>query len=84
MPLNIKDERTDALARELARTTGESLTVAVAVAVEERLRRVRGSDPRDRKLAELTAIADRAAALPVIDDRPADEVVGYDAHGLPG
>ena len=42
MSLNIKDEETHRLARELARVTGESMTAAVDKAVRERLERVRG------------------------------------------
>jgi antitoxin VapB len=83
MVLNIKDAETDRLARELAEATGESLTAAVATAVRERLERVR-THPAGRDLAaELDAIALRSAALPVLDERTADEVLGYDAHGLP-
>jgi len=83
MPLNIKDPDTDRLARELAGATGESLTAAVAVALRERLDRVRGR-PRGRDLvAELDAIALRCAALPVLDERPEAEILGYDEHGLP-
>jgi antitoxin VapB len=45
MSLNIKNERTHRLVRELARATGESMTAAVDKAVQERLARVR----RDKK-----------------------------------
>jgi len=41
MSLNIKNERTHRLVRELARATGESMTAAVDKAVQERLERVR-------------------------------------------
>lgn len=41
MSLNIKNEKTHKQARELARLTGESMSAAVAKAVEERLARVR-------------------------------------------
>lgn len=83
MPLNIKDPETDRLARELSSVTGESLTAAIAIAVRERLERVRGG-PRGQDLAsELDAIALRCAALPVLDERSEDEILGYDEHGLP-
>lgn len=83
MPLNIKDPETDRLARKLADTTGESLTTAVAVAVRERLERV-GERPRGQDLAaELDEIALRCAALPLLDERGDDEILGYDADGLP-
>jgi antitoxin VapB len=41
MGLNIKNEETQKLARELARLTGESITAAITEAVRERLDRVR-------------------------------------------
>jgi antitoxin VapB len=41
MSLNIKNEKTHRLVRELARATGESMTAAVDKAVKERLERVR-------------------------------------------
>ena len=41
MSLNIKNEKTHRLVRELARATGESMTTAVDRAVRERLERVR-------------------------------------------
>lgn len=83
MPLSIKDPDTDRLARRLARETGESITEAVKAALEERLARVRGRH-RGRRLAdELDEIARRCAALPVVDPRAADEILGYDEKGLP-
>ncbi len=42
MSLNIKNEGTHRLVRELAELTGESMTAAVDKAVRERLGRVRG------------------------------------------
>ena len=83
MALSIKHPEADRLARELAAKTGESLTDAVLNALRERLmrekRRVRGS----RLIDELRAIRERCARLPVLDRRPADEILGYDEHGLP-
>jgi antitoxin VapB len=43
MSLNIKNEKTHRLVRELAQATGESMTAAVDKAVRERLERVRGN-----------------------------------------
>ena len=83
MALNIKDSEADRLARDLAASTGESLTTAVTIALRERLERVRGSAGAPLLIDELTRIAERAAALPVLDMRPDDEILGYDEHGLP-
>ena len=38
---------------------------------------------RDELLARMTTITDGFAALPVLDARNADEIIGYDEHGLP-
>ncbi|MGB8063497.1 MAG: type II toxin-antitoxin system VapB family antitoxin [Candidatus Sulfotelmatobacter sp.] len=48
MSLNIKNEETHRLARELARLTGESMTAAVNEAIRERLERVRGKTKKSR------------------------------------
>jgi antitoxin VapB len=83
MALNIRSPETEALATELARLTGETKTEAVTKAVRDRLERVKRSR-HGRSLAdELDAIGQRCATLPVLDARPADEIVGYDDHGLP-
>jgi antitoxin VapB len=82
--LSLKDPETDALARQVARLTGETLTEAVRKALAERLRNEqlkRGQAPIDR--AKLKAIVERFAALPLHDHRSADEIIGYDRDGLP-
>lgn len=82
MALSIKSGEADRLARELAEATGETITKAIVVALRERLDRERhgteiGIADRLRRLAE------DVATLPVLDPRHADELVGYDEHGLP-
>lgn len=84
MALSIKDPETERLARALAERTGESITAATRKALEERLRRV-GSDARKSALLEdLAASRRRWSAMPVVDPRSADEIIGYDEAGLPG
>ena len=82
MPLNIKDEEAYALARALAAATGESLTRAVKVSIEERLARVRHIKV-PRLADQLDRIALDCASLPVLDPRTPDEILGYDENGLP-
>ena len=83
MALSIKDPETERLARKLAERTGESITVATRRALEERLRRI-GSEARKAALLEdLEAIQRRWNALPVLDNRTPEEIVGYDDDGLP-
>lgn len=83
MALSIKDPETERLARTLAARTGKSITEATKRALEERLRRT-GTEARKAALLEdLEAIQRRWNALPVLDTRTADEIIGYDEHGVP-
>jgi antitoxin VapB len=83
MALSIKDPETERLARALAERTGESITVATRRALEERLRRVGSAARKAALLEDLEAIQRRWNALPVLDNRTAEEIVGYDEHGIP-
>jgi antitoxin VapB len=81
--LSIKDPSTERLARMLAERTGETLTVATRRALEERLRRLGDTTRRAALLEDLKGIRQRWSAMPVLDPRSADEIIGYDEHGLP-
>ncbi len=83
MALSLKDQETDRLAREVAALTGESLTDAVRQALAERLERERLRRGQAADLAaRLREIGEHCAALPDIDVRTPDEVVGYDEAGM--
>ena len=84
MEVSFKDQETDSLARQVASLTGESFTEAVRGALRLRLRDEqlkRGKRPWDD--AAIDAIIARFKALPVLDDRTDDEILGYDEDGLP-
>jgi antitoxin VapB len=83
MHLNIKNDDTYQLAAELASLTGETLTATVTIALRERLNRVKRRRGRRSLVDELDEIALHCAALPVLDDRNDEEILGYDEHGLP-
>ena len=83
MPLNIKDRATEQSVRELAALTGESVTTAVRRAAEDRLLRMRRARADGSLAAEPLEIGRRCAALPDLDQRTPDEILGYDEHGLP-
>lgn len=83
MALNIKDDAADQLVRELAAETGESITTAVTVAARERLERLRGAVPRERREQALTEITGRSATRRLRDHRTAEEILGYGPDGLP-
>lgn len=84
MALNIKDPSTDRLARELAAAPGESITIAIRVAIEERLAHIRQRrrDPGER--ARLTQIVERGRARATVDARSEAAILGYGADGTPG
>jgi antitoxin VapB len=81
--LNIKNEEAHRLARDLASLTGESLTTAVRVALQERLDRVRHQN--DSALADrLLAIGRDCAAHLKEPYRSANHGdLLYDERGLP-
>ena len=83
MALSLKDPEVDRLARQIAAETGESLTETVRKALEERLVHIRLRKGRPANLAErLMEIGRHCAALPVLDPRTPDEIVGYDENGM--
>jgi antitoxin VapB len=81
--LNIKDRATEQSVRELASLTGETVTTAVRRAAEERLQRVRRSHTAGSLTEELLEIGRRCAALPDLDTRTPEQILGYDDHGVP-
>lgn len=81
MALSIEDPETERLARTLAERTGETLSVATRRALEERLRRLGDASRKPALLADLKAIRRRWSALPVLDPRSAEEIIGYDENG---
>jgi antitoxin VapB len=84
MALNIKNPEVVRLAAEVADATGETRTQAVLVALQERLQRIRGRR-RASSLGEvLREISRRCSALPDLDTRPADAILGYDEDGTFG
>lgn len=83
MPISIKNEQTEALARQLAELTGETITEAVRAAVAERYDRLRRARSGRSLVDELTVIAQRCARRPVISPLSDEEILGYDEAGVP-
>jgi len=81
--LSLKDPETDRLAREVASLTGETLTDAVRNALAERLERERHRAGTTMRLADrLEQLGRECAALPDLDARSPEEIVGYDETGM--
>ena len=84
MALNIKNEETCNLARELAELTGETMTGAITVALRDRLERERQQRSVEARLDAIHAIQDRVAQLLEGGPHPIDHAeLLYDEHGLP-
>lgn len=81
MGLNIKNERVEKLAKEVAGETGETLTAAIQVALEERLARLhrnRDIEERRRRIREIVE-----SFGPVPAGVTSDHSDLYDEWGLP-
>lgn len=83
MTLNIKNEEAHRLASQLAKATGESMTVAVTEAIRERLERVRGNSKKD--LAERLLEIGRECAAHLKEPYKSMDIddLLYDEKGLP-
>jgi antitoxin VapB len=68
---------------KLARRRGENITDAVLAALREQLRREQAKIQPPGLAEDLLEIGRRFSALPVLDDRSDDDILGYDAQGLP-
>jgi len=82
MAVLIKDQETERMIRQLAERTGETITDAVKGAVAEKLARTPLSEEeiaeRRKRLRELIAECD---AIPTVDHRSADEILGFNEKG---
>ncbi|HEX5099522.1 MAG TPA: type II toxin-antitoxin system VapB family antitoxin [Polyangiaceae bacterium] len=81
MALSIKNPRAEELAALVSKQTGETMTDAVIVALEERLERLSGRRRGPDLATSLKRIAERCQALPDRSKVSPDEILGYDAHG---
>ena len=81
MALSVKNETAERLARQVAAETGESLTDAILHSLEERLERLKGRRSAPDLVETLLAISRRCSALPDLDTRSANEILGYDEAG---
>ena len=78
--LYVKNPLAHDLAEKVSKRMGLTLSDAVITALEESLQKT------DRPLnrARVDALCAKIAALPVVDARTPEEILGYDAFGIPG
>jgi antitoxin VapB len=82
MALSIKNEATERLARKVASETGESLTEAIQISLEERLERLKLRRKGRVVSEQINDLLRRVDALPIQDSRSANEIMGYDDDGI--
>ena len=77
--LYIKNPLAHRLAQRVSKQAGVTLTEAVIHALKDQIRTQ--EKPLDR--TKIDAICAKIASLPVLDSRTPDEIMGYDAFGIP-
>jgi antitoxin VapB len=84
MALSIKNSIVEEKARELAQRSGKSITDALNDSLDLALQRQRALQQLTKKeelFAKVKEIQKRVAALPVLDNRTDDEILGYNEYG---
>jgi len=77
--LYIKNPAAHRLAEQVSKRMGVTLSDAVVSALQDKIRKT--ARPVDR--AKVDALCARLSRLPVLDSRTAEEILGYDAFGIP-
>ncbi|MFZ3110734.1 MAG: type II toxin-antitoxin system VapB family antitoxin [Rectinemataceae bacterium] len=79
MALSIRNPEVERLARDLARRSGATMTEVIVDALEAKLSELEiKAIPRRAALADIAA---ECAALPDLDSRSAEEILGYGENG---
>lgn len=87
MALSIRNPETEALARDVARIMGTSITEAITESLRERAKALaplrqkhsRAQLARDAGIERIVAKFGKG----LVDQRSAEDIIGYDEHGLP-
>jgi len=90
MALNIKNERVERLAEELARMTGETKTAAILRALEERRERIVARPPAGNQLEHVLDFLKREVwpTIPPkyrgrrVTKKERERILGYGKHGV--
>lgn len=79
------DPETERLAQEVAKAKGKPVASVVreAIAATAEAAGVVPPPRRPVDMDRIRAILARVDALPILDPRPADQIIGYDEFGLP-
>ena len=82
MGISIKSPEAERKLRRVARMLGKSMTATVIDLADGKLNELRAKKDRERKHRAVDRIVRRINALPVLDNRTIDEILGYNEDGL--
>jgi len=82
MGISIKSPEADRKLRRVARLLGKSLTATVIELADSKLKELEAKKDRARIHRAVDRIVRRVKALPVLDDRSPDIIIGYNKDGL--
>jgi antitoxin VapB len=83
MPLSIKNDATERLARQATGVTGESHTEAIHKALEQRWQHLKAKRRSRLVAGQIEDLLRRVDSMPTLDSRSENEILGYDEHGMP-
>lgn len=84
MPITLKNEEVEQLAREVARLGDTTLTDAIGTALKDWLAQNRGRRRVPALKESLLEISVRCSSLPDLDSRSAEDILAYDERGTTG
>lgn len=80
--MSIRNTEVELMAREIAGKLNISMTQAIIEALKEKKASLKRIDQNNSFFAEtIKSISEECAALPDLDKRPPDEILGYDEKG---
>jgi antitoxin VapB len=82
MVLGKTDPKAERRTKKLAQKASDSIAAATDRDPQKNLRQISNSVQKEIMLEELAESRRRFAALPVLDNRTPDEILGYDADGV--
>ena len=83
MALNIANHKVEKKAILASRILGTNKTAAVELALDYYLKHHPPSSEQRTDIQEVSRLLDELAELPVLDNRKADEIIGYNEDGVP-
>ena len=82
MGVSIKSAEAERKLRRVSRLLGKSMTATVIELADGKLKELDAKKDRERIRRAVDRIVRRVKALPVLDERTDDEILGYNKDGL--